>query len=86
MHDLIEFFCDLDELGAWLLTKTVLAAWYWLFPKKAGGQELEADPLASYVPACLVYSSLDHRRQQGPSTAKQPRFREAVSFAQDDKG
>jgi len=34
MYDLIEFFCDLDELGAWILSKTILAFWYWLFPKE----------------------------------------------------
>ncbi len=41
MHDLIELFCDLDELGAWLLSKTILAAWHWLFPKKASGNNEE---------------------------------------------
>jgi len=34
MHDLFEFFCDSEELGAWILSKTVLAVWYWLFPRK----------------------------------------------------
>jgi len=34
MHELIEFFCSLEELGAWILSKTILAAWYWLFPRK----------------------------------------------------
>ena len=36
MLDLIEFFCDLDELGAWILSKTILATWYWLFPRIEG--------------------------------------------------
>ena len=44
MHDLIEFFCDLDELGAWILSKTILAAWYWWFPKKAGGKDPKLVP------------------------------------------
>ena len=34
MHDLIEFLSDLDEPGAWILSKTILAVWYWLFPRK----------------------------------------------------
>jgi len=44
MHGLIEFFCDLDEFGAWLLSKTVLAVWYWLFPKKAEGKSWKLIP------------------------------------------
>jgi len=44
MHDLIEFFCDLDELGAWILSKTLLAAWYWLFPKQVEGKDSKPVP------------------------------------------
>jgi len=32
LRGLIELFCELDELGAWLLSKTMLTAWHWLFP------------------------------------------------------
>jgi hypothetical protein len=51
MHDLIEFFCDLDELGAWLLSKTVLAAWYWLFPKTTAesGKEQQTHSLTTQL-------------------------------------
>jgi len=38
MH-LIELFCEMDELSAWLLSKTILAAWYWIFPKKTDREE-----------------------------------------------
>jgi hypothetical protein len=38
MHALIELFCEMDELGAWLLSKTIVAVWYWMFPKEADGK------------------------------------------------
>jgi len=32
MHAVLEFFCELDELGAWILSKTLLVVWRWIFP------------------------------------------------------
>jgi len=40
MCDLIEFFCDLDELGAWILSKTILVASYRVFPRKPRGHDM----------------------------------------------
>jgi hypothetical protein len=47
MRSLIELFCELDEFGAWLLSKTILAAWQWLFPKKVVPKDATNQPAVS---------------------------------------
>jgi len=35
MHEVLEFLCELEELGAWILSNTVLVVWRWMFhPEK----------------------------------------------------